>query len=260
MDDSPFETLLEERYAERREPTIPGVLTARVTGRMPDGTYELDYLSMGDGSPSAPARVMAQTAGAKRGSWNMPEIGDEVVVAFDAGDTNNPIILGAVWNDQSPPPDAAEPSEANHIRTFVSRSGHQLTFDDRPAGGKVRIRTAGGREVLLDDTAPGKVTISGAVGTTIELDDATQTLTLRSPVSIRLEAATIALASGGLSMGPPSAGAAVSAPTVIESPLALELKSTVIRLQAAVIELNGKPFALHTHNLPPTPPTGPVTP
>ena len=272
----PFETLLDERYANRREPTVPGVLTAKVTGRMEDGTFELQYLSMGDNTPSAPARVMAPTAGAQRGSWTMPEIGDEVVVAFDAGDTNNPIILGAVWNDESPPPDQAEPSEDNHIRTFVSRAGHEITFDDRPAGGKVKIRTERGHEVLLDDTPPGKITISSATGNVIELDDATQTLTLRSRLAIALESTAITFGSGGVVLGPLSPSSPLSAtptPTIIESPLSIKLKSPLISLEATTIELkttgsaatsmvtiDGKPFGTHTHGIPPGPITPPVTP
>ena len=90
-----------------------------------DGTYTVDYLSMGsEGYTSAPARVMMTMAGDRRGTYFMPEIGDEVVVAFEGGDTSFPIILGAVWNDEAPPPDQAQPSTENNVRTIVSCSGH----------------------------------------------------------------------------------------------------------------------------------------
>lgn len=248
---SPFETLLDQRYADRREPTIPGVLTAIVTGRMDDGTYELRYLSMGGNSPSAPARVMAPTAGAGRGAWTMPEIGDEVVVAFDAGDTNNPIILGAVWNNQSPPPDAAEPSDENNIRTFVSRSGHQITFDDSPAGGKIKVRTEGGHELLLDDTAPGTVTLQSAGGAVVEISDADASITLRAANRVALEAPNIAFqATSSLSIQSPG-GVSIQAPAGI-------LLTTTGSTLASTLVIDGKPFAAHTHGVPPT--TGPVTP
>ena len=55
---SVLETLLEDRYQDKSEPKMPGVLTAKVTGRMGD-MFELSYLGMGQGAPSAPARVMA---------------------------------------------------------------------------------------------------------------------------------------------------------------------------------------------------------
>lgn len=248
---SSFETLLEDRYANRREPSVSGVLTAIVTGRMPDGTYELRYLSMGGDSPSAPARVMAPTAGAGRGAWTMPEVGDEVVVAFDAGDTNNPIILGAVWNDESPPPEAAEPSDENNVRTFVSRSGHQITFDDSPAGGKIRVRTEGGHEILLDDTVPGKVTLQSAGGGLVELSDADGSITLRAVARLTLEAPIISMqAVAGLSVQAP-AGVSIQAPAGI-------LLTTTGSIPASAVIIDGKPFGAHTHGVPPA--TGPVTP
>lgn len=261
---SPVETFLGDSYAEKREPRVNGVLTAKVTGRMPDGAYELQYLSMGRNAPSAPARAMAPTAGAKRGFFAMPEVGDEVVVAFDGGDTNMPIILGAVWNGESQTPDQAKPSDDNNIRTFVSRSGHELTFDDETAAGKVTLRSKQGHEVQLDDTPPGKISISGPTGALIELDDATGTLTIRSPLAIKLETATLTLGAGSVAMGPPSPASGVSAPpapTVIQSPLLVELVSNVaISLRAptilltttgtaptSLVVIDGKPFGLHTH-------------
>src|SRR4051794_35013716 len=109
-----------------------GLVTAKVTGIMPDGTYELSYLTMDNGEPSAPARVMMPSAGAKRGFHFMPDVGDEVLVAFHCGDVNEPVILGAAFNDDSQPPDQARPSPDNNCRTIVSRSGHEVTFDDTP--------------------------------------------------------------------------------------------------------------------------------
>ncbi|MEZ4235273.1 MAG: phage baseplate assembly protein V [Myxococcota bacterium] len=271
---SPVETLLAPRYAERSDPTIHGVLTARVTGRMPDGTYELEYLSMGRNAPSAPARVMGPMAGNGRGLYAMPEVGDEVVVAFDGGDPNMPIILGGVWNGESTVPDQAEPSDDNHVRTWVSRSGHAITFDDEGGGEQVRVKSQGGREIVLDDTLPGKVTIKSPTGAEIELDDATQTLTLRSPLAIKLETGVLAVAAGSFSMAPPAPGSAIPAPpgpTVIQSPLHIQIEALSIRLKAALIELettgsaatsmvviDGKPFGAHTHGVPAA--TGPVTP
>jgi hypothetical protein len=78
-------------------------------------------------------------------------------------------------------------------------------------------------------------------------------------------------------MGPPSPASGISAtpaPTVIQSPLLLQLSSgAAISLQAPSIMLNttgsaptslvvidGKPFGAHTHGVPPGPVTPPVSP
>src|SRR5262249_14326356 len=120
-------------------------------------------LHMGGGEPSGGlARVMAPGAGAGRGCHFFPEVGDEVVVAFEMGNPDLPIILGGVWNQKSPPPDQARESTENDVRTMVSRVGHEVTFDDSPGGGKLIIKSGRGHTVILDDTGAGKVTVQSA--------------------------------------------------------------------------------------------------
>src|ERR1035441_10767335 len=90
----------QSQNTQRREQPVHGIAIAIVTGRMGDGTYELRCLSMGANAPSAPARMMMPSAGSKRGVYWMPEVGDEVVVAFEGSDSNSPIILGALYNSK----------------------------------------------------------------------------------------------------------------------------------------------------------------
>src|SRR5215475_3995952 len=117
-----LQALLAPQTEQARKRFVRGIVTAKVRSREDDGTYRLDYLTMGDDEASAPARVMMPMAGGKRGTYFFPEPGDEVVVAFELGDTNLPVILGAVWNQDDHPPDQADPSTDNNVRTIVSRS------------------------------------------------------------------------------------------------------------------------------------------
>ena len=242
-----LETLMRPQVQQGRNRPQYGVVTAKVTGRMDDGTYELSYLSMGDNEPSAPARMMMPTAGNRRGMYFFPEVGDEVIVAFESGDTNMPVILGAVYNEESPEPDQAEPSGENNVRTIVSRSGHEITLDDSPGREKVRIRTKGGHEVLLDDSPPGKITIRSARGSSLEMDDATLSMKLSAPVKIELEAVQIAIKrpSSNCRRQPES-----------------QLQTTGSAI-ASLVMIDGKPFGAHVHMPPIIPPagtTGPVGP
>jgi hypothetical protein len=164
--------LMTPQTEHARKRLVQGLVTAKVRKREDDGTYRLDYLTMGSDEPSAPARVMMPMAGGKRGTYFFPQPGDEVVVAFELGDTNLPVILGAVWNRNDPFPDQAQASSENNIRTIVSRSGHELTFDDTPGSEKVRIKTKGGHELIMDDSSLGpKVTLTTAQNRTLVLDD-----------------------------------------------------------------------------------------
>jgi len=268
-----FDSVFADQDRQRRDRSVQGISIAIVTGRMGDGTYSLQFLGMGGDAPSAPARMMMPNAGSKRGMYWMPEIGDEVVVAFESGDSNSPIVLGALYNGQSPVPDQAKPSDENNIRTLVSRTGHEVTFDDSPSAGKVAVKTKTGLCLLLDDTPPGKITIDTPKGISIEMDEATGTLTLKAPASIVLESASLTLSVGGMSVAP---GAAPGTGTFdISVPAAVSIKSAAISMNAAAITLtttgtmptcavviDGKPFGLHVHGLPlPSPPaTPPVQP
>ncbi|HEX2572308.1 MAG TPA: phage baseplate assembly protein V [Polyangia bacterium] len=229
-----------------------GLTTAVVTGVMDDGTYELRFLSSVDDAPSAPARVMMPTAGNKRGLYAFPDVGDEVVVGFERGEPNMPIILGSLFNNESPPPDQAKPSSDNNVRTLVSRSGHEVTLDDSPGSESVQIKSQGGHELKLDDTPPGKITLKTAGGIELELDDATQTLTIRAPLNIKIETG----GGSGLSVSSSAAGT-----LAINSPIAISLQSQgVISLQAtsisltttgnqsaSLVSIEGKPFGAHIH-------------
>jgi phage baseplate assembly protein gpV len=240
--------LVDRDAEEAREQRVLGLVTAVVTAINADGTYELSYLSMGDDDPSAPARIMMPMAGAGRGTYFLPEPGDEVVVAFELGDTSLPIVMGGVWNDNDAPPDQANPSPDNNVRTIVSRSGHEITLDDTPGAEKVTVKTQGGHELELDDTMPGSVTLKSAGGCELDMSDATGSLTLRAPLQITLDCPSISIkASGGLA---------------VQAPAGVQLTTTGSVAASAVV-IDGQPFGLHVHQPPivnPPGTTGPVKP
>jgi len=230
--------LMAPQTQQARQRLVYGLVTAKVVGREDDGTYRLNYLSMGDDEASAPARVMMPMAGGKRGTYFFPEKGDEVIVAFESGDTNLPVILGAVWNQNDKPPDQAKPSSENNIRTIVSRSGHELTFDDTPGLEKITLKTKGGRSVVLDDTPPGQITISTPIGIKLTMSDADGSLALFAPLEISLQSTLISLQA---------------------SSITLETTGTP---PASLVTIDGVPFGLHMHAPAalPTGTTGPVAP
>jgi phage baseplate assembly protein gpV len=146
------------RFEERWDRSAPmyGLMFAEVRAIRDDG-YELDWISGTMTEPSAPARVATLMAGDGRGTFFTPEVGDEVVVGFEMGCLDRPVILGALWSDQDKPPDNADTGATNNIRTIVSRAGHEITFDDSPSG-SITIKTKGGMEITLHEV-PAKITI-----------------------------------------------------------------------------------------------------
>ncbi|MEJ7601350.1 MAG: phage baseplate assembly protein V, partial [Kofleriaceae bacterium] len=67
-------------------------------------------------------------AGKNRGWFFIPEPDDEVLVMFEHGEMNRPIVVGALWNGKDKPPD--NNPGGNPRRMIKSRQGSKITFDD----------------------------------------------------------------------------------------------------------------------------------
>ena len=117
------------------------------------------------------ARLSTMMAGANRGTYFVPEPGDEVIVGFVHGDPRFPIVLGALWNGADAPPETMDAAGKNDVRSVTSRSGHQLRFVDAAGGERIELLSQGGHRVVLDD-ADRSITIEASNGAVIEIDTA----------------------------------------------------------------------------------------
>jgi uncharacterized protein involved in type VI secretion and phage assembly len=136
------------------------------------------------------ARVATLMAGGGRGSFFIPEPGDEVLVAFYAGDVRRPYVIGALWNGQDAPPQQMDEGGQNNIRVVKTRSGHKLEFDDTSGSQKITITTPNGNELILDDGAGGKITLQNSMGASIEFDSIGN-IKITAPLKLTIEAAQI---------------------------------------------------------------------
>jgi phage protein D len=99
------------------------------------------------------ARLAPPMAGPDRGFLVIPEINDEVLLAFEHGDPARPYVLGALWNGQDQPPQGTGPVLDGGVvnqRIWRSRSGHLFVFDD--TDGQESI-------VIVDKTGNNRITI-----------------------------------------------------------------------------------------------------
>jgi uncharacterized protein involved in type VI secretion and phage assembly len=152
-----------------------GVVTATVKSLndpQGQGRIELTFPWLSD-SQSALAPVAAALAGKNRGAFFMPEVDDEVLVAFEHGDFDHPFIIGFLWNGVDVPP---EPTPEN--RVIVTPSRHTLRFEDKAGSRRIVLKTSTGHVITLDDAAK-TVTVATAGGQqSITLDDGAQSLVL----------------------------------------------------------------------------------
>jgi len=87
-------------------------------------------------------RMVAPYAGNARGLHFLPEIGDEVLVAFELGDPERPIVMGSVWNGK----DVAPTTDRNAAKRIVTRSGNTIQFfDEDSKNERIEIYSASGQ-------------------------------------------------------------------------------------------------------------------
>jgi uncharacterized protein involved in type VI secretion and phage assembly len=155
-----------------------GMYPALVTSvKDPDGQgrveVKLPWVDADDGdSARAWARLATVMAGGDRGTWFIPEVDDEVLISFIAGDPRWPVVVGALWNGSDAPPEQMDAGGQNNLRSITSRSGHKLTFDDTQGAEAVTLKTQGGHVVKLDDASGGKIEVTHSGGAKIEIDAA----------------------------------------------------------------------------------------
>ena len=145
------------------------------------GRIELHFPWMSDQNKSYWARVATLMAGPGRGSWFQPEPEDEVLVAFEHGNTQHPYVVGFLWNKQDKPPRDGIDGKVRRVKTV---SGHVLDFDDRDGKHAVKLTTAAGHKVHLDDQG-SRITIEltgGAGGPPRSVELAPGGITLSSPL------------------------------------------------------------------------------
>jgi type VI secretion system secreted protein VgrG len=130
--------------------------------------FHWDREGKSDADSSCWVRVAQVWAGKRWGASFWPRIGQEVVVAFEEGDPDRPIIIGSVYNaEQMPPylgqgfdPGHADDNKVSGIKTNSTPGGegyNELRFDD----------TAGKEQVFLHAQNSLDVRVGGSQRETV---------------------------------------------------------------------------------------------
>lgn len=148
---------------------IAGVVPAIVTNaKDPEKgcRVKVKFPWLSDDYESDWVRTVQASAGNGYGSVILPEVGDEVLVAFEQGDLRRPYLIGGLYNGKDKAPAGDEPavdesSGKVNTRALVSRTGHTLAFDEKE-GTKERVllKTGDGKYVLELSKTNHKVTIN----------------------------------------------------------------------------------------------------
>jgi uncharacterized protein involved in type VI secretion and phage assembly len=167
------------------------------------GRVKVKFPTLTEDHTSNWARVVSIGAANSRGFDCLPEIDDEVLVAFEHGDIHRPYVLGGVWNGEDAPPFPVSDSVSGglvRLRTFKTRAGHQIQFIDEDKGGSkagVHILTKGGHELYLNDgdgsislKSTGSLAIKSGSSMTL---DAGSSMNIKAAGNITVKGAQISL-------------------------------------------------------------------
>jgi phage protein D len=184
-------------FSDRR---LAGVVVAQVSdvndpqGR---GRVKLTYPWLSDTYVSDWTRTVQPGAGKDRGAMVVPEVGDEVLAAFEQGDIRRPYVVGGLYNGVDTPkagPIDLVDSGSGEInrRSLVSRRGHRLDFLDQTGKTEgVTIRTGDDKLQLLMDATGTKLTIHS---------DGTVLVEARQGVTVDAASSTVELKGGDIKL------------------------------------------------------------
>ena len=195
---------------------------ARVKLKFPwlDDNYESDW-----------TRLTQLGAGPNSGAVWIPEVNDEVLVAFEFGDIRRPYVIGSLYNGQDTPNLGSGLFDNGKVkrRGMISRKGHQfLFFDDSSKAGVAIISSDGNLKISLNETnseihisSQGKVHVESQQDMIMESQGnlkltAQQGITLEAQTDLKLEGTSSATLDGGPQLEMKSSGQTKVSGTMVD--------------------------------------------
>jgi uncharacterized protein involved in type VI secretion and phage assembly len=173
-------------------------------------------LDAGGAGYEAWARLATLMGGDNRGTWFIPDVQDEVLVAFEGGNTRRPYVVGSLWNGRDRTPESMDGAGRNNIKSIRSRRGVTVTLDDADGTERLELRTPGGQSLVMKD-GPGSITVSDANGNSVTLDSSGITLQASAKVTVSASAVEVSAGQVTVNAGMSTFNGVVKADTVIAS-------------------------------------------
>lgn len=123
------------------------------------GRVKLTLPWMSDDAESNWARIAAPMAGKGRGCYFLPEVNDEVLVAFEHGSPDSPYVLGGLWNGKDKPP-ASNQDGKNDVREIRSRNGNVIRLTDTDGSERIEIIDKSTKNSIVISTKDNTITVT----------------------------------------------------------------------------------------------------
>ncbi len=173
------------------KPFVRGTQPAIVVGQSGDEIYTDEYGRVKvqfiwdregkkDEKSSCWIRVSQPWAGAGWGGMFLPHVGHEVIVSFEEGDPDRPIITGRVYHGVNLVPDELP---ANKTKSSIRSWGdNDIVIEDKDGDKSILIKQANGNEIFLHETKPD-ITIKQECGNKMVMDGSTNSITINDPAN-----------------------------------------------------------------------------
>jgi uncharacterized protein involved in type VI secretion and phage assembly len=139
------------------------------------------------------ARVAVPFAGADRGAFLLPDVQDEVLVAFIAADSRWPVVIGGLWNGGARPPETLGGDRIDRW-TITGRAGTRVAIVEEQGSERIQLTTPGGVSGELTDAGGGKVEFKDTAGNTLTIDS--QGITLQASSKVKVTASQVDVQAG----------------------------------------------------------------
>lgn len=128
------------------------------------------------------ARVAVPFAGADRGAFLIPDVGDEVLVTFVNADPRMPVVVGGLWSGNAEPPETI--GDRVDRWTFTGKAGTRIAIVEENQQPVIELETPGGVSATLQDAGGGKIELVAA-GCTITMESGGITLKTAATVTVQ---------------------------------------------------------------------------
>ncbi|MEZ5511980.1 MAG: type VI secretion system tip protein TssI/VgrG [Gammaproteobacteria bacterium] len=147
-----------------RKPTIKGPHSAIVTGPKGEEIYTDQHgrikvqfhwnrEGQADDTTSCWVRVNQPVSGIQWGGISIPRVGQEVIVEFEHGDPDRPIVVGRVYNGQSQPPYPLPQHKTRSVLKTLSSPGgggyHEIRIEDKKGSEQIFLRAEKDAEIRV---------------------------------------------------------------------------------------------------------------
>ncbi|WP_214628608.1 MULTISPECIES: phage baseplate assembly protein V [Paenibacillus] len=184
-------------------------------------------------------RVASMSGGNGKGSYFIPEVDDEVLVAFLMGRLDQPVVVGSLWNGKDKPPPGDDNNDISMIKT---KTGHVIEFNDKSGEGTITIKTKKGHTVLLSDKDGSVKAETADKQNSLVLDEKGKKVTVKSGTS-KVEITS----SGNVTISGTSTLEVKAAQVKVEASATLSLKASgmldiksdgMINIKGSMVKIN----------------------